>query len=98
MSSTPAMKVLVTAPMPGSRTPSLPLAGGMRLSCLFMFVASPEIQHDAEIKKAAERGGQKEFINAVHQREQDEQIDEVALRERVREAREPGFKASARGL
>src|SRR5271155_4520658 len=97
-SSTPAMKVLVTAPMPGSRTPSLPLADGMRLSRLFMFVDSPEIQHDPEKEKAADRGGPKELVDAVHRREQDEEIDEVALRERVLEARELGFESAAGGL
>src|SRR5215510_7260059 len=32
--STPAIKVVATAPMPGIITPSLPLAGAMRLACL----------------------------------------------------------------
>src|SRR5438874_10481796 len=38
MASTPAMKVVATAPIPGSRTPSLPSAGGIgrALSELFM--------------------------------------------------------------
>src|ERR1700730_11854041 len=39
-SSTPAMKVVLTAPMPGSKTPSFPLAGaileGFHMQLLFM--------------------------------------------------------------
>src|SRR3569832_315899 len=92
------MKVLETAPMPGSRIPSLPLAGGIRLSCLFMFVDSPEIQHDSKKEKPADRGGPEELVDAVHHREEDEQVDEVALRERVLQPRQLGLEAGRRRL
>src|SRR5690348_6571842 len=97
-SSTPAMKVLETAPMPGSRIPSLPLAGGIRLSCLFIFVDSPEIQHDSKIEEPADRGGPQELVDAVHHGEEDEEVDEVALGERVLQLRELGLSVGDAGL
>src|SRR3990167_7639023 len=92
------MKVLVTAPMPGRRTPSLPLAGWMRLSCLFIVVDSPEVQHDYEIEGAADRRGPEELVHHVHEGQDDEKVDEVALGERVLDAGQLGLEAAARGL
>ena len=37
IASTPAMNVVATAPMPGSRTPSLPLAGRISVPFLMPF-------------------------------------------------------------
>ena len=52
MSSTPAMKVLDTAPIPGSRMPSFPLAGR-----IVLFVIRPPEIPQAMISKTAPRHG-----------------------------------------
>jgi hypothetical protein len=45
MASTPAMKVVVTAPSPGIKTPNLPSAGAiLTLSLLVGNYDSPEIE------------------------------------------------------
>ncbi len=53
MASTPAMKVVATAPIPGTRTPSLPVAGRMSIGLPVDFVrdiAAPSIVETAVLQ------------------------------------------------
>ncbi len=61
----------------------MPLAGWMRLSCLFILIDSPEIQHNDKVEASADRGGPEELVHHVDESEDDQQVNEVALGERV---------------
>src|SRR3954447_7840609 len=58
MASTPEMKVVPTAPMPGSSTPSLPVAGAMStsLSCATKGLRAVR-SGDPEARSRSRRGG-----------------------------------------
>src|SRR5579883_789899 len=75
-SSTPAMKVLETAPMPGSRMPNMPFGPGIRLAGL-LILSSQIKRHDQE-QQGTHGGGPEELIGPVDVGEKHEKVDEVA--------------------